>query len=1189
MIENRPYAGTWRLNNRKVVKHTPDALVYVNGDLAVAGCPSCNGKIDIQKFITQVSVDPSTEGPATASISMHVPRTSGDGLFRDGEFLLRPGLEVHIYLRGYFPTQGLTAGVTPEQSGGVDVRSAMMYPYYLVFHGVVTDTSHEYSGGEHTATLSCTDLLHFWQYQRMSTNGAAFGARPTNSKVQMSLVGHNMTGMSPYAIIYQLFRDVQGSAGGVEFALGNKTNAAANSTVVGESLFSLSILYWEKRFAQATTSLRLYGADGTLYNAFQAAFLASLKSEDPVRLAKKYAGKNTQTLELDPLVRASRVSGFDPYSVGLGAEGGSNDGKIGINVAQLQAFTSDISQWGSVNFWESQYATKLEIANNVKEACGFEFYQDVDGDIVFKPPFYNLDTSSSRVYRIEDIDIISFSASTKEPEATVVKVTGGHFRGIIGFGLENNEWGTRAEFIDYRLVAQFGWRQQTFETKYHTDPQAMFFACVARFDIFNIGMNSATCTIPIRPELRPGYPVYIVSLDCFYYLHSFNHSFSYGGQCTTTLNLTGRRCKFYGPGQPPLDGTKATINDIRLNNMHLPRLPLEITEVDGEPLPVPRLQGFPNVVMTIDPELINPLTFAVGVAVDDLQTESSIQNLIDQVRSSRLAILQLQEDATNTDEKQRSIEGPFQLQTGNGTPPIPLPSVATLLKQAQSLQSLYSNKKASMADVERIQEDCAPLLALVEAARDTHARSFPTENSTATYLELLSDAKATFNPGASLPGYYRYYSSSHPSPEMQGPSSWVVDDTTGIITTGSVTPPENVTPTAQFVTTATGGTTMILDGNVYAGIPLAAPGSKDQAISTPTHEITTFQIARFTVLSEGTRSVTVTNRPTGFPVSSLASAMTTFNLARMQQVPVSTTSTVGDLYGGVFNIMAEKVQSAVGVLPEFPGPDRLLDDVAGVDTYSQISTLAGEMATSCAAVASRALMERQNAGEDVLTLARAWSSCWPSGAQVQGGGGKKKKKKAQEVVKTYNVPVFPVSDARGYEVIGTYRYGRGLTLESLNQLAGYTPITGADYATVEQFLGTIIDNRDALGLAVGSLSPELKAVLAAGTQSQDVINLINPGGTQTDISGMNSPADNREFTQKSTVVNAAYSMADMSLADSKRGVCACKGAEADTLLYAFGTEAFIQVSETEQVQGWLTEQMVGVAQDWEATQKAYRV
>ena len=70
-------------------------------------------------------------------------------------------------------------------------------------------------------------------------------------------------------------------------------------------------------------------------------------------------------------------------------------------------------------------------------------------------------------------------------------------------------------------------------------------------------------------------------------------------------------------------------------------------------------------------------------------------------------------------------------------------------------------------------------------------------------------------------------------------------------------------------------------------------------------------------------------------------------------------------------------------------------------------------------------------GATVADIDAIWSSVWPQGAQVKAGVGRRPRQKAQTQVKYYDVPVLPVSDARGYEVVGTYRYGRGLTLESL--------------------------------------------------------------------------------------------------------------------------------------------------------------
>lgn len=135
---DRPYAPTWK-QNRSVYRHTPDAIVYVNGAVSLDACPTCKRQIELQKYITSVSVDSSTDPIATASISLVVPKHETDVFGSDGNWLLQPGLEIQVLFRGYFDESGLV-----KENGLGDVR---MYPYYQVFRGVVKDVSHEFSGG----------------------------------------------------------------------------------------------------------------------------------------------------------------------------------------------------------------------------------------------------------------------------------------------------------------------------------------------------------------------------------------------------------------------------------------------------------------------------------------------------------------------------------------------------------------------------------------------------------------------------------------------------------------------------------------------------------------------------------------------------------------------------------------------------------------------------------------------------------------------------------------------------------------------------------------------------------------------------------------------------------------------------------------------------------------------------------
>ena len=915
-LEQRPHIGTWKLNGQRLVQVTPDALVYLNGDLSLPGCQKCSGKIDIQKFLTEVSVDAGTEaGSHSATFSLAIPLHHNESFARDAKFILRPGLEVHIYMRGYFPVKGMysnlaekksantlegsaeapppplepvtpepqhpvpsevTAGfrklgldanqtanaeliyskflaagytpsyalaainqsygetrlkniqqhggpglglfqldpnglgapseyfqagkaagtedtdttynaldpgtnidrvisvidhvpstkraahdkkATPQQSltsffgsptglgvrnqkelpwknsstrytreeweakwdnghkarsergravfgdtwddpkfnaralafdhktnqtvapvtvpsgavttgdqqpealpaqgefdasfleemglAGMGIENTLAYPYYHVFHGVVTQVNHSYSGGVSTVSVSCNSMLHFWQYHNMSTNASVFGARPLNSKNKMSLVGNNFTGMHPYAIIYSLHYDMAGAAGGVGFALSAKSNQQAVSEG-GESLFSLNVRYWEKRFSRGT-KLRMHGATGELFSTMAAAWLsrkssASLMSALRNRFETK---KNHNTTKIDSeMLALGLVAGPNVRAAidatRFAAQSKPNKGnaaKFEINVLDMQAFVSNIGDWGQVNLFESSYESKLDVANKVCGITGFEFYQDVDGDFVFKPPMWNLDTSSSRVYRLEDIDIININFSEKEPQVTYMTVKGGHFKGVIISGLEN-EWGVRGQYLDYRLIAQFGWRPGSYETNYFNDPKSMFFAAVNRMDAMNIGVNAASVTIPIRPELRPGYPVYIPYLDCYYYCNSFAHSHSVGGQCTTSLQLVGKRAKFFAPGKVNQSG----LDGITLGDTRLPEKPLEVLGLDGKP----RLSGFPNVVMALDPSKINPLFWVVGMDIENITDTRVVKYMIE---------IGLEERTVFKDDEAEAVDG----------------------------------------------------------------------------------------------------------------------------------------------------------------------------------------------------------------------------------------------------------------------------------------------------------------------------------------------------------------------------------------------------------------------------------------------------------------------------------------------------------------------------------------------------
>lgn len=812
-LQDRPYAGNWIPNARSIVEWTPDCLVYINGDTALPGCSQCNHKIDLQPFITNVSVESGVDpSAASATISFSIPKHYGDSLRRDGASLLCPGLEVHVYFRGYFPVTNLIHSTVVQ---GVDLSQLPQYPYYPVFHGVVTAADEQESGGYITGSLTCNSMLHFWQYINMCTSGSLLGVRPLNSHNNVTLRGNNFNGMSPFSIIYSLYMDVAGAAGSIGFALQQTTNVANRSEVPGMSMYSLSTRYWERRFSQGMYGLKMYGVSGRLFNAFEQAHFAR-------------GTRSTVASRAD----AQRVHPRDPFYIPVEdlaflAHGSGEHGST-VRVDQMHAFVDDVSQWGSVNLFESTYESKLDVANQAALVCGYEFFQDPDGDLVFKPPLYNLNTRDSRIYVLEPSDIISVGYNSKEPEATYMTCKGSTFRNLAGLGLDN-EWGVQGTFIDYRLVGKFGWRPATMESAFYSDSRSAFYAAAARLAVVNAGINSCTVTIPLRPELRPGFPVYIKGIDCYYYLQSFSHSFTFGGQCTTSLQLVARRAKFHAPGDPSQEGLSA----INLGNTLLPPKPLKTIGTDS----APKLVGFPNVVMALDPEAINPLHFLIqpetllrSLASNTESTSQLARNMLIRICfqlgiiSRNAGDLNVTWNVSNANPSNNDLEGPWYIlagphrgfqvdvlsldssrtelrrnlydpSTSTGTSRrrrLPLAirnsqrqidSGDPVLNTGSSLDPPQPSAPSSGTTTSSSNGENAPTVTLMDLLdlvqqrltlkQDTILPSDGYLDSSANLLDLLSGYKASFTPNVA--GEYRYYSSSHPDKGQQGPKLLNVD------------------------------------------------------------------------------------------------------------------------------------------------------------------------------------------------------------------------------------------------------------------------------------------------------------------------------------------------------------------------------------------------------------------------------
>jgi len=495
-----PFQGTFQSGIRPTIVTAPDALVYINGELDVMGCPSCHRKFNLSKYITSISVDLSVESaPGSASINLSIPHYALDDFFFDGVPVITEMMEIEIFGKGYFLMEGL-----PQ--------------YYPIFWGLITEVNESYSGGETTITIQCADILKWWELCQMNVNAAFTVAA---GQMGRSIFGNVFYGLNPYDVIWSL---AQQSFGDVIIGSGSlvSINVDAKQKTTFTNAMGDIMRYWNERFSRIRSNLLLYGTQGVAVRG------DSLY--DTYRANKNHTGPFAS--------RAVRT-----------ANGGNSGTQMVFDPTDpnVVAFRTQFSQAGQVNFWQSEYQTKLELANAAKEAIGYEFYMDVTGDIVFKPPFYNLDILSNKpVSWIQDIDVIDYDLSSSEAEVVTQVVLQGNFGGNVDYGMPE-ECTPFTSVTDYHLLRKYGWRSKPYNSEFLADPMLMYYTGLDLIDRLNSKRHRGTVTIPFRPELRLGFPVYLAGKDQIWYVSGISHNIQFGGRAQTTLTLTAKRSKFISP------------------------------------------------------------------------------------------------------------------------------------------------------------------------------------------------------------------------------------------------------------------------------------------------------------------------------------------------------------------------------------------------------------------------------------------------------------------------------------------------------------------------------------------------------------------------------------------------------------------------------------------------------------------
>ncbi len=337
------------------------------------------------------------------------------------------------------------------------------------------------------------------------------------------MFGNFFANMNPYTVIITLARESMGDFSITDGSfLSFRPEYGAEQGVTAQYAKDI-MAYWQLKFGNIWNSLVLYGTSGQAYS-----FGGLPGNVSALQISQQIFEQETRNLNINPETNLFKVNPFENA-----------------------VWKKELSRAAEINFFQTESQNKLEIAVTARDqAGGFEFYCDPTGDIVFKPPFYNMNTLPNKpVSWIQDFEIMDDSISDNEQDVyTHVTSHGDAFSGgSVDYGLNSDITTPRTGVIDYHLLKRYGWRRLDVQVNWAGDPKKLFFHLLDQIDKINSKRESGTVTIPMRPELRIGFPVWIPRYDAFFYVSGISHGFSVGGQATSTLMLTAKRGKFIAP------------------------------------------------------------------------------------------------------------------------------------------------------------------------------------------------------------------------------------------------------------------------------------------------------------------------------------------------------------------------------------------------------------------------------------------------------------------------------------------------------------------------------------------------------------------------------------------------------------------------------------------------------------------
>jgi len=551
--------------SREIIKTAPDMVVYMDGFPFIVHPYIKNNQkngplvVNFNDYVTSISTNYGLDQLIpTGTISLSIPNGYKQ-LFKapGGGLIVEPMSEIQIFAKSYFFSKNQNT------------------LYRRVFYGLIRAVDYNETNTSLDINISIVGILHLLELTKMALT-PAIGQNNTTSPV--TVMKSNQSHLNPIQAIQDTFvRNLDFSdistttfVGGYEPIYKNKNNPL--NTALQKNFADK----WSAKLASLWPHTHIFG----------------LSNSD-----KKTKVKKGETQQTDLATQNDKIYPTTTQLKFFGIDGSKAD----YLSAEVQKFHFDL-EVGEVQLVQATVTSRLERLRYLVDIIGYESYQDVDGSIIIKPPLYNLDCTivgnpddQSPLIQDENLSsttnpyIINISEVTNEGYAedeSAIKRTRMTVSGNIdphGYQAQpliGSDLTPVADFVDINLVRKFGMRDEA--------PKQMHFLGYSRNYNFafaaaelakiNLGYKTYRVTIPLRPEIRVGFPIFVPHLDMYAYITGVSFSYSVGGKAETTLSCNACRKRLQFPVESTI-GEGASARTI-LTYVSMPNLIHQWTNAD---------------------------------------------------------------------------------------------------------------------------------------------------------------------------------------------------------------------------------------------------------------------------------------------------------------------------------------------------------------------------------------------------------------------------------------------------------------------------------------------------------------------------------------------------------------------------------------------------------------------------------